>query len=188
MNIIVRTYGGHYVTRPDTTWEKDNEDFFPPDFTDSFEWTPVVFARICKPGRSVGERFVRRYYDRVGYGVLLYPADHIGEGPEQYAEALTLDHTSFLPDPKMSIEEANGKSFSVLMDGELLLDSTEVPAGVLIDNAVCEATKRLYIRTGDIIAVELAGRAPLCTRAEGNREISGNVGDGVALSFRIRFV
>lgn len=188
MNIIVRTYGGHYVTRPDTTWEKDNEDFFPPDFTDSFAWTPVVFARICKPGRSVGERFVRRYYDRVGYGILLYPADHIGEGPEQYAEALTLDHTSFLPDPKMSIEEANGKSFSVLMDGELLLDSTEVPAGVLIDNAVCEATKRLYIRTGDIIAVELAGRAPLCTRAEGNREISGNVGDGVALSFRVRFV
>ena len=58
MNIIVRTYGGHYVTRPDTTWEKDNEDFFPPDFTESFEWTPVVFARVCKPGRSVGARFV----------------------------------------------------------------------------------------------------------------------------------
>lgn len=176
------------MTRPDTTWEKDNEDFFPPDFTERFEWTPVVFARVCKPGRSVGGRFVRRYYDRVGYGVLLYPADHIGDGPEEYAEALTLDHTSFLPDPKMSIEDASGKTFSVSMDGELLFDSAAVPAGGLIDNAVCEATKRLYIRTGDLIAVELAGRMPLCTRAEGNREISGIVGSDTAMSFRIRFV
>ncbi|MGM9739854.1 MAG: hypothetical protein ACI3ZP_04545 [Candidatus Cryptobacteroides sp.] len=188
MNIIVRTYGGHYVTRPDTTWEKDNEDFFPPDFTEIFEWTPVVFARVCKPGRSIGGRFVRRYYDRVGYGVLLYPADHIADGPEEYAEALTLDHTSFLPDPKMGIEEACGKSFSVKMDCEQIFDSEAVQAGVLIDNAVCEATKRLYIRTGDIIAVELAGRMPLCTRSEGNREISGIVGSDAAMSFRIRFV
>ena len=136
MNIIARTYGGHYVTRPDTTWEKDNEDFFPPDFTESFEWTPVVFARVCKPGRSVGARFVRRYYDRVGYGVLLYPADHIGEGAEEYAEALTLDHTSFLPDPKLSIEEADGLSFTVKMDGVNIFEDT-VQAGQLLDNAVC---------------------------------------------------
>ena len=187
MNIIVRTYGGHYVTRPDTTWEKDNEDFFPPDFTESFEWTPVVFARVCKPGRSVGARFVRRYYDRVGYGVLLYPADHIGEGAEEYAEALTLDHTSFLPDPKLSIEEADGLSFEVKMDGVNIFEDT-VQAGQLLDNAVCEATKRLYIRTGDIIAVELAARSPLCTRTEGNREISGSAGDDASMSFRIRFV
>ena len=187
MNIIVRTYGGHYVTRPDTTWEKDNEDFFPPDFTESFEWTPAVFARVCKPGRSVGARFVRRYYDRVGYGVLLYPADHIGEGPEEYAEALTLDHTSFLPDPKLSIEEADGLSFEVKMDGVNIFEDT-VQAGQLLDNAVCEATKRLYIRTGDIIAVELADMSPLCTRTEGNREIFGSAGDDASMSFRIRFV
>ena len=100
---------------------------------------------------------------------------------------MTLDHTSFLPDPKLSIEEADGLSFTVKMDGVNIFEDT-VQAGQLLDNAVCEATKRLYIRTGDIIAVELAARTPLCTRTDGNREISGTAGDDASMSFRIRFV
>ena len=73
------------------------------------------------------------------------------------------------------------------MDGMKIFEG-EVQAAGLLDNAVCEATKRLYIRTGDIIAVELAARSPLCTRTEGNREISGSAGDDASMSFRIRFV
>ena len=73
------------------------------------------------------------------------------------------------------------------MDGVNIFEDT-VQAGQLLDNAVCEATKRLYIRTGDIIAVELADMSPLCTRTEGNREISSSAGDDASMSFRIRFV
>lgn len=57
MNIIVKTSSGHITVRPDTTWEKDNEDFYPPEFVDELTYSPVLFARILKPGRSVGRKF-----------------------------------------------------------------------------------------------------------------------------------
>ena len=99
MNIIVKTSSGHITVRPDTTWEKDNEDFYPPEFVDELTYSPVLFARILKPGRSVGRKFASRYYDSIGFGVLLYPENMLDGTPEGYAQAICLDHTSFLPSP-----------------------------------------------------------------------------------------
>lgn len=59
MNIIVKTASGKYIVRPDTTWEKDNEDFFPPDYISKISFTPVLFARISKPGKSIGVRLLQ---------------------------------------------------------------------------------------------------------------------------------
>ena len=52
MNIIVKTASGHIIVRPDTTWEKDNEDVFPQDFIDTLTFAPVMFARVCKSGQG----------------------------------------------------------------------------------------------------------------------------------------
>lgn len=52
MNIIVKTASGHIIVRPDTTWEKDNEDVFLQDFIDTLTFAPVMFARVCKPGNA----------------------------------------------------------------------------------------------------------------------------------------
>ena len=117
MNIIVRTASGKYIVRPDTTWEKDNEDLYLPEFVDGVSYTPVLFARICKPGRSIGRNFAARYYDSVNYGILLYPADHIDDGPECFAESLTLDHTSFLPAPLLPVGELSGAGFALMKNG-----------------------------------------------------------------------
>ena len=187
MNIIVSTFNGHYVTRPDTTWEKDNEDFFPPDFVGRLDFSPVLFARICKPGRSVGLRFASRYYDSVNYGILLYPADHIGDGPEFYAEALTLDHTSFLPAPMRAVSELSGRPFSIMKDGTGIfsgsLSSTEI-AGT-VEKAISEATSRIYIRTGDLVAVELAPVSHLADRSEGNFGLAGAIDNHPFMSFKV---
>lgn len=186
MNIIVRTYNGHYVTRPDTTWEKDNEDFFPPDYIDTLACTPVLFARICKPGRSVGLRFASRYYDSVNYGVLLYPADHIHDDAESYAEALTTDHTSFLPAPLFPVVELDGKPFILSKDGKAIFSGARSPAAI-IEKSITEATSRLYIRTGDLIAIELAPMERTASREDGNFTLSGSLDGHEFLSFNVRF-
>ena len=73
MNIIVKPYGSDLChCRPDTTWERENKDFFSPECVNEIYWTPVVFARISKAGKCVGSKFVERYYDGVGCGMLLY--------------------------------------------------------------------------------------------------------------------
>ena len=73
MNIIVKPYGSDLCyCRPDTTWERENKDFYSPECVNEIYWTPVVFARISKAGKCIGRKFVERYYDGVGCGMLLY--------------------------------------------------------------------------------------------------------------------
>ncbi len=118
MNIIVKTSSGHITVRPDTTWEKDNEDFYPPEFVDELTYSPVLFARILKPGRSVGRKFASRYYDSIGFGVLLYPENMLDGTPEGYAQAICLDHTSFLPSPMFPPERLEKKGHFRLFRNE----------------------------------------------------------------------
>ena len=73
MNIIVKRYDSDLCyCRPDTTWERENKDFYSPECVNEIYWSPVVFARICKAGKCVGRKFVERYYDGVGCGMLMY--------------------------------------------------------------------------------------------------------------------
>lgn len=186
MNILVRTYSGKYIVRPDTTWERDNEDVFLPDFVDSVSFTPVLFARICKPGRSVSIRFAERYYDGIGYGVLLYPDCLLDGSEEGFACASCLDHTSFLPFPlynKVTLGR-EGNLFELSSGGEGIFSYNGGRAETVC-SAIEEATRYTYIRTGDIIAIELDKRKPLCTRSEGPVHIHGRYAVNEILDFKI---
>ncbi len=183
MNIIVITACGKIVCRPDTTWERDNEDLYLPDFVSHLEYAPVAFARICKPGRSVGSRFVSRYHDGFGFGVLLYPVELMDGSPEGYAQACCLDHTSLLPTPFM--EYADGYSTFTLKASGSVLGNFSPDVRALMDAALVEATRRIYVRTGDIIAVELQPRQAFYGRTDGNVRMEGTYGESRLLDFNI---
>lgn len=184
MNIPVLTASGRVIVRPDTSWERDNEDVFLPDFVDELSWTPVLFARVSKPGRSVAAKFADRYYDGIGYGVLLYPEDMIDGSPEGFACASCLDHTSFLPFPiynKVTLGR-EGNVFEVKKDGEGIF-SYNSGNEEMVAKAIEEVTRFCYIRTGDLIAIELSPRVPLCSRKDGQCHITGRYCDNVVLDF-----
>ena len=91
MNIIVKPYGSSLCyCRPDTTWERENKDFYSPECVKELHWAPIVFARISKAGKCIGGKFVSRYYDGYSFGVLLYCND----GPLAFTSCA--DHTSRL--------------------------------------------------------------------------------------------
>ena len=119
MNIVVFSSDSNVFVRPDTTWERDNEDLYVPEFINTLSWTPVLFARISKPGRSISSKFASRYYDGIGYGVLLYPEDLISKGPEGFASACCVDHTSFLTFPTYPPTRLDGQDgrFNLSKDG-----------------------------------------------------------------------
>ena len=100
MNIIVKPYGSDLCyCRPDTTWERENKDFYSPECVNEIYWTPVVFARISKAGKCVGKKFVERYYDGIGCGMLMYCSGQamISNGPLP---------TSWAPPPTRGWENA----------------------------------------------------------------------------------
>lgn len=173
--------------RPDTTWEKDNEDFYPPEFVDELTYSPVLFARILKPGRSVGRKFASRYYDSVGFGVLLYPENMLDGTPEGYAQAICLDHTSFLPTPMFQPQRLEEDGRFSLFRNEVELFTFDHPSLNMIEETLVEATRLLYIRTGDLIAIELASRKPLTIRPDVSSHITGTFDNNEIIDFQIIF-
>ncbi len=184
MNIVVKTYSGGCIVRPDTTWEKDNADLYVPEFIDGLSFSPVLFARVSKPGRSVGERFASRYYDAVGCGVLLYPEEMLDGSETGFARASCLDHTSFLPAPMSDKAVLGGECPFRLLSSELLFDSVDFNAS-MIENAIAEATKYIYLRIGDLVAVELDERRHLVSRADGSVSVRGEFCGRQTIGFRI---
>lgn len=185
MNIVVVSSSSKVFVRPDTTWERDNEDLYVPEFVNAFSWTPVLFAKVSKPGRSVSARFADRYYDSMAYGVLLYPDDLMDGSCEGFASASCLDHTSFLPTPLFG-KDALGDTFLYTKDGEELF--THGGAGrQIIEEAIELASRYCYIRTGDLIAIELGQRTALCRREDGVCAIGSAFKGQSPLEFRLIF-
>lgn len=186
MNIVVKTATGHIIVRPDTTWEKDNEDLYPPEFVTRLSYVPILFARVCKPGRSVGEKFASRYFDSINYGVLLYPEDLMDGSPEGFASASCLDHSSFLPAPLYQKVVLGGEEnfFSLCKNGTEIF-STNAETLSQIESVIAQATEKIYIRIGDLVAIELAPRKPLCSREEGRCHVNGTYCGNFLLDFNV---
>ena len=169
MNITVKTAGtGGYACRPDTTWERENKDFYCPDHAGDIWFSPVVFARISKAGKFIGRKFAGRYWDMAGFGLLLYPGDLLGKS---LAFASLLDHTSYLPFPPLpkDVLGTDGGVLTVEKDGTELFSAETGQDGLTADaleDAIAEASMYVSQRIGDIVAVELAPASVLSGRNE----------------------
>lgn len=181
MNITVRTYGdGVFVCRPDTTWERENKDFYSPDTVSDILYSPVVFARISKAGKSVSRKFAHRYYDGMNFGMLLYPGE-IYRRKEAWslAAASILDHTSYLPSPLYLPEvfRTAGNIFELEKDGRTVFSTATDDDGTAlnaIETALAEASAYVSLRIGDLVAVELAEASVLSGPDEKKTGISAH--------------
>lgn len=96
MNIALKTFSGQVTSRPDTTWERENRDFYIPDFVREMLWSPVLFTRVEKAGKCIGRKYADRYIDGMGFGLLLHP---LVECNGEAVPSSCMDHTTILPFP-----------------------------------------------------------------------------------------
>lgn len=188
MNIVVLNAAGRTVVRPDTTLKKSSDDFYVPDFVGRISWSPVLFARISKPGKYIAERFATRYYDSINYGLLLYPEDFIDGSEDGYARACCLDHTSFLPSPmynKVTLGR-EGNRVELLRNGTPLF-GTSFASAATVEAMLTEVSKYCYLRTGDLACLELRPREPLCSRGGEPCSIDGSCCGNYLMDFKIIF-
>ncbi len=166
MNIIVKPYGSDTCyCRPDTTWERENKDFYSPDCVNALDWTPILFGRISKAGKCIGEKFASRYYDAFGFGALMYAGDFM----PNIAAASCADHTSLLPFPLYNpvVLENEENTFEV-NKGEAQIFNLRCAPSVRgdIEEAIRTASRLTSLRIGDFVAIELAPPAPLTSRTD----------------------
>lgn len=190
MNIIVSLFGSNgtdYCFRPDTTLEKESFDYYIPDGVSELTYSPVLFVRLCRAGKAIGEKFAGRYYDSGGFGVLLYGESIIGSGAAAgLSMASSLDKTSLLPFPLIDkdVLENSENSFSLSVK-ERSMNEHSINEHSINERSVNERSVnrngtfachpdfagipeilhrisvRTSLRTGDIVAVELGERLPI---------------------------
>ena len=185
MNIIIKPYGSTLCyCRPDTTWERENRDFYSPECVNEIYWTPVAFARISKAGKCVSGKFVERYYDGFNFGALMYC--RIGESEF----SAYVDHTSILPHPLYNPVVLEGENiFEVMRNGEKVdfgsIDMTETKKR--LQEAICTASQLTSLRIGDYVAVELAPQQLLAARTDDQTQFTGHFCENETFNFKIIF-
>lgn len=191
MNIIVKTFGKDmFYCRPDTTWERENKDIYAPEFTDGYRYTPVLFARICKAGKCIGEKFAGRYYDGAGFGMLLYVDNLLEIAPEGFACASCCDHTSLLPFPLYGIPVVSNPQnrFVLMKNGAEIFSSFGGQAAAdAICKAIAGASASVSLRIGDMVAVELSQMLAAASRDEKTARFSAEFCGNELFDFDIKF-
>ena len=187
MNIIVKPYGSELChCRPDTTWERENRDFYSPECVNEITWSPVIFARISKAGKCVSGKFVERYYDGVGCGMLMYGvAAASSEGLPQTSACI--DHSSILPTPLYNpavIED--DKEFTLSINGEATAVALK-SAKSLMEETICKASQLTSLRIGDYVAAELQAPVTLASRKSGEAAVKGSFCENEIFNFKIIF-
>lgn len=191
MNIITRPYGSDLCCcRPDTTWERENRDFYSPECVNAIFWVPVVFARISKAGKCIGSRFTERYYDGFNFGVLLYCSSAEDMTPEGLAFASCIDHTSLLPmplyNPVLITNEDN--LFEVSSEGKAIYDhNCGEDIKSVLEDTICRASQLTSLRIGDFVAAELEQPMKLALRSEGSTALEATFCENGIISNRIIF-
>lgn len=189
MNIVIKTSNGCICCRPDTTWERENKDFFSPDFVKNLLWSPVLFARIGKAGKYINPKYVERYFDGVNFGMLLYPGEiYLKDG---YAPASILDHTSILPFPLFNpsvIKNGNIATNYLLDNQEIfrLSSNSDQELFAKICDGICDASRHISLRIGDMVAIELANPSELVSGKGNEKEISGTFCENETFRFKIK--
>ena len=181
MNIIVKPYGSDlYYCRPDTTWERENKDFYSPECVNEIYCAPVVFARVCKAGKCIGAKFVERYYDGVGCGVLLYGATK--NGMVSY-----IDKSSILPSPLYNpVVIEDDKEFQLAANGEERIVTVH-DAQKTLEETICRSSELITLRVGDYVAIELESARLICTREDGEVKMSGRFCENDIFSQKVIF-
>ncbi len=140
MNIFTIPYGSKgFYARPDTSLNRDSNDYFCPDSVTELAAAVFIFAKAAKAGKCVASKFAGRYYTVVGRGVHLIAPELMDGTPEGWWLANSLDSTTFIT------EESNAADAA----------PEEIQA---INNAFERISGQVSFRTGDIIAIEIGER------------------------------
>lgn len=173
MNIIARPYGSSSCyCRPDTTWERENRDFYVPDGITEVRWAPVVFARISKAGKCIGKKFVERYYDSFNFGALLYCVKDTS-APAELAFTSIVDHSSILPSPLYNtiVMEGEDNEYIVRRNGKEIFRCGTSSVRQLLEETIVSSSGLTSLRIGDYVAAELDDLHVMSASADGETSL-----------------
>lgn len=138
MRIVVKTYSGGTAERPESSWDRSNEDVV---LGEPADYTPVLFARIAEEPAG---------FDGIGFGIFLHCDGQV-------------DSTTFLPFPlyhSITLGQP-GNTFILRKNGRRIYSSDGQGGIELLRKFIASQPG---LQPGDIVAVELQAAKPLIKR------------------------
>lgn len=132
--------GPRMVLKSDSSLMVNRKPFFIPDWSEDMRFTPCVVVRVCKLGKHVATKFAHRYYDSIAPAMNIHAEDFRmqGDSVRTWAFDNALPVGTFMPLDKY-------------MPDNLVLS---------IDEAICEVSRWMTIRQGDLIFIDR--KVPSC--------------------------
>ena len=122
------------VLKSDSSLMVSRKPFFIPDWSEQVQYVPCVVVRVCKLGKHIAPKFASRYYDAIAPAVNIHAEDYRQQGDAVRAWAFD---NSLPVGVFMSLEK--------YQPSDLIVD---------IDEAICEVSRLMTIRQGDLIFIE----------------------------------
>lgn len=166
MNIVIKRGEGGIYCRPDTTLERENRDFYCPDEMGGLSYSPVIFARISKTGKWISSKFVDRYYDSVGFGIMIYDSSLLDGSIDSIASASCYDHSSLLPQETVNKDDLINGGVQIFKNTDSIYRTITEEMAERLEKAICEVSAKVSLRIGDIVALELTSIAHLADKDE----------------------
>lgn len=166
MNISILHTTGSITCRPDTTLQREDAPLYLPDGVKTVEYSPILIAKLSRSGKSIGEKFVSRYYESIGLGALLYIDgseifDHSSVIPEIFYSKLCLNDEDNLFEIFNDLENEDNRF-------EIFKNAVEIYGSQIghrqqteLEEGICRLSTIVSQRIGDLVALELAPRSPL---------------------------
>lgn len=175
--------------KPDTALGRLGAPFFVPDYTEACEYETELVVRINHLGRSIPERFARRYYDEVSVGI-----DFTARDLQREARAKGLPWTiakgfdgSAAVGQWVSLDEVGGRvqdlHFRLDINGRTVQQGHTAQMTHTVDHIIAYLSRFFMLRTGDIIFTGTpAGVGPVHI----DDHLEGYLADRKLLDFRVK--
>jgi len=164
MDIFTFPFGlREFYARPDTSISEDT-NFYAPDGIGGFLIIPFIYLKISRAGKAIAKQFASRHYSNCGHGIHICGTDEYSALPNKeedfsYKKALydSLDNSTFLSQT-VKAEDFDFKKYATEFNIGNFNDSVEI------------VSKYMSLRSGDIIALELAPIAKINVKTHKNGE------------------
>ncbi|MDE6446611.1 MAG: fumarylacetoacetate hydrolase family protein [Alistipes sp.] len=147
-----------WFLKPDTALLRNNDPFYIPAFSQEVHYECELVVRIDRVGRSIAEKFARRYYNEVGLGIDFTARDlqrrAIAQGlPWERAKAF--DRSAALSPEFVPLADLGGDvqnlRFELSVNGQVRQQGSTAEMLFTVDRIIAAVSQYTTLRMGDLI-------------------------------------
>ncbi len=144
-------------TKPDTAILRSNSPFYYPEFSTDVQYEVELVLRIAREGKSIEEKFARKYYDAIGIGIDFTARDLQQKAKENglpWDIAKGFNGSAPISDqfiPVAAVRDLKDVNFRLEVDGEIKQQGNSSLMLFSFDYIISYLSRFFTLRTGDLI-------------------------------------